>query len=88
MEVMSGMLRGLGASTTSMLVSLIGACALRVVWVYTVFASVRTPGSLYVSFPISWFITALGLYICYSVILHRIQKKIEHPMPPLHHKGA
>ncbi len=88
MEVMSGMLRGLGASTTSMLVSLIGACAMRVVWVYTVFASMRTPGSLYISFPISWLATTIGLYICYVIILHRIKKRMENPTPPLHHKGA
>ncbi len=88
MEVMSGMLRGLGASTTSMLVSLIGACAMRVVWVYTVFASAGTPASLYISFPISWLATTVGLYICYAVIMHRIQKRMENPLPPAHHKGA
>ena len=88
MEVMSGMLRGLGASTTSMLVSLIGACAMRVVWVYTIFAEFRTPESLYISYPISWLATAIVLYICYVIILRKIQKRMENPMPPLHHKGA
>ena len=88
MEVMSGMLRGLGASTTSMIVSLIGACAMRVVWVYTIFNSFRTPGSLYISYPISWLATTIVLYICYAVILKRIKQRLENPEPPLHHKGA
>jgi len=88
MEVMSGMLRGLGASTTSMVVSLIGACAMRVVWVYAIFNNVRTPGSLYISYPISWLATTAVLYICYAVILKRISDRIKNPTPPLHHKGA
>jgi Na+-driven multidrug efflux pump len=85
---MSGMLRGLGASTTSMVVSLIGACAMRVVWVYTIFAEFRTPGSLYISYPISWLATAIVLYICYAVILKRIEKGFANIAPPAHHKGA
>ena len=88
MEVMSGMLRGIGASTTSMLVSLIGACIMRVVWVFTVFQSLRTPESLYVSFPISWIATTLGLYICYVFIMRRIKKRLESSEPPAHHVGA
>ena len=88
MEVMSGMLRGLGASLTSMFVSLIGACGLRVVWIYTVFAWNRTPGTLYLSFPLSWFATALGLYICYAIILRRIERGFANIAPPEHHKGA
>ena len=88
MEVMSGMLRGLGASTTSMIVSLIGACAMRVVWVYAIFNNVRTPGSLYVSYPISWLATTIVLYICYAIIMKRITQRLEAPTPPPHHKGA
>lgn len=53
MEVMSGTLRGLGASMTSMIVSLIGACVFRVVWIATVFRLVGTLESIYISFPIS-----------------------------------
>ena len=84
MEVMSGMLRGLGASMTSMLVSLVGACGLRVVWIYTIFSWNRTPGTLYLSFPLSWFATTLGLYICYAIILRRIECKIKTPPLPPH----
>ncbi len=88
MEVMSGMLRGLGASMTSMLVSLVGACGLRVAWIYTIFAWNRTPGVLYLSFPLSWLATTLGLYICYVIILRRIEKGFANIAPPAHHKGA
>lgn len=77
MEVMSGTLRGLGASMTSMIVSLIGACVFRVVWIATVFRLVGTLESIYISFPISWFLTTLAAYICYRVISGRIERRME-----------
>lgn len=77
MEVMSGTLRGLGASMTSMIVSLIGACVFRVVWIATVFRLVGTLESIYISFPISWFLTTLAAYICYHVIFGRIERRME-----------
>lgn len=77
MEVMSGTLRGLGASMTSMIVSLIGACVFRVVWIATVFRLVGTLESIYISFPISWFLTTLAAYICYRVIFGLIERRME-----------
>lgn len=59
MEVSSGVLRGLGRSTTSMLITMIGTCALRVVWIFTVFESFLTIESIYISYPVSWIITGL-----------------------------
>lgn len=57
MDTMVGSLRGLGSSVIPMVVSLVGACGLRLVWVYTVFPLEPTPGNLYVSYPITWAIT-------------------------------
>ena len=54
MEVGSGILRGLGKSLTSTIISLAGTCVFRVAWVYTVFASVGTLLSVFLSYPISW----------------------------------
>lgn len=57
MDTMVGSLRGLGSSVIPMVVSLVGACGLRLVWVYTVFPLDPTPGNLYISYPITWAIT-------------------------------
>ncbi len=57
MDTMVGSLRGLGYSIVPMIVSLIGACGFRIVWVFTIFQMDRTPDNLYVSYPISWIIT-------------------------------
>ena len=57
MDTMVGSLRGLGYSIGPMIVSLIGACGLRVAWIFTIFQMYRTPENLYISYPISWIVT-------------------------------
>ena len=59
MDLMSGALRGFGRSVTPMVVTLVGACGLRVVWVYTVFRSSPTLETLYAAFPLSWICVSL-----------------------------
>jgi len=63
MEVGSGIVRGLGKSITSTVVSLIGSCLLRVIWIYTVFQWFPTIETLYLSYPVSWGLTALFQFI-------------------------
>ena len=74
MEVASGILRGLGKSFTSMLISLIGACLLRVVWIATAFAAVPTLEMIFVSYPITWIVTTLTAFIVIQVLLRKILK--------------
>ena len=57
MEVMAGGLRGLGYSIIPMVVSLLGACAFRIVWISTVFQEYRSLETIYISYPISWILT-------------------------------
>ena len=74
MEVMSGTLRGLGASLVSAIVSLLGSCALRVIWIYTIFATYREIEILYVSYPATWIITTLAHFTCLMIILRKRTK--------------
>lgn len=53
-----GVMRGLGRSTTSMITSLLGSVALRVAWILLIFPLHPTLPMLYVSFPITWIVTA------------------------------
>ena len=71
MEVLSGMLRGMGESVMPMAVSLVGSCILRIVWLYTVFASHRTLSVLYLSYPVSWIVTASVHFLCYLRVKKR-----------------
>lgn len=78
MDVMVGSLRGLGYSIMPMLVSLTGACLFRVIWIFTIFQMEQTLISLYISYPISWLLTAGTHMICYLVVRKKtFVKKME-----------
>lgn len=75
MEVGSGVLRGIGRSMTSTVISLLGICVLRVAWLATVFYAYGTLGSIYLSYPVSWIVTSTFLIIFCLVIIRRMDKK-------------
>ena len=58
MDTMVGALRGLGYSVIPMVVSMVGACGLRLLWVATIFQAQPSPAVLYASYPVSWTVTA------------------------------
>ena len=68
MNVLSGSLRGMGASTVPMIVTILGGCGLRILWVATVFRRWHDLGTLYMIFPVSWIATVLVLAVCFFVI--------------------
>ncbi len=72
MDVMVGSIRGLGYAVMPMIVSLLGACVFRVVWICTVFQWDRTLHTLYLSYPVSWTLTALVHVICYIIVRKRL----------------
>ena len=75
MDTLASSLRGLGYSVLPMVVSLIGSCLLRLVWIATIFQLNRTPFMLYISYPISWILTASVHLICLLVVRRKLQKK-------------
>jgi len=77
MDVMVGSIRGLGYAVMPMIVSLMGACAFRVVWIFTVFRMFHTQFSLYISYPISWTITFAAHLICFLAVRKKVFAKME-----------
>ncbi len=71
MDVMVGQLRGTGYSVMPMIVSLAGVCVLRIVWILTVFAANPTQEILYISYPLSWFVTFAAHMACYMLIARK-----------------
>ena len=71
MEMFVGMLRGVGKSVMPMIVSLLGACVLRVVWIYSLFGRWPELWVVYASYPVSWLLTALTHFICFLVVYRR-----------------
>ena len=59
LDVSTGALRGYGQSLAPMIISVLGICGIRVAWVCTLFQipAFHTPQWLYISYPVSWFVT-------------------------------
>ena len=74
MDVLVGQMRGMGYSVIPMIVSLTGACGFRVLWIYTIFAANPTLRTLYISYPVSWVITAGCHLLCYLLIQRKYPK--------------
>ena len=68
MDVMTGALRGIGYSLLPMIVSILGACAFRLFWVFTVFAAYPTLPCLMLSYPVSWLLTFSVLLVIFLVL--------------------
>ena len=62
MDVCSYTMSGFGKSVAPTVISLMGACVLRIVWIYTVFYPFYPDNIavLYLSYPITWFVTAIA----------------------------
>lgn len=75
MDTVVGSLRGMGSSFVPMITSLLGACAFRVIWIFTVFAANRSLETLYISYPISWVLTLTAHLICYHFIRKKYPKR-------------
>jgi len=71
MDMMVGCIRGMGYSVMPTVVSLLGACGIRVLWVATVFAAFPTIGVLYAVFPVSWILTVAGHFSCFMFVYPR-----------------
>lgn len=77
MESFVGVLRGMGYSIFPMIVSLLGACGLRIIWLATVFRLERFHQieTIYIIYPISWIITALAHMLTVIIVRKRILKR-------------
>ncbi|MBE6581144.1 MAG: MATE family efflux transporter [Ruminococcaceae bacterium] len=81
METGCGILRGLGRSISSTVISLLGACVFRIIWLSTIFRAIPTLDIIYLSYPISWFLTALAQFLCAVVALRHL---IRTRLPEIH----
>lgn len=71
MDVFCGIMRGMGAAVVPMLVSILGACAFRIFWIYAILPLHSTLGMLYISYPVSWILTGSVHLICCFALLRR-----------------
>ncbi len=83
MDVMVGILRGIGYSVMPMIVSIVGVCGFRIIWILLVFyqntdfSKFTDLNLLYVSYPISWTITFLVHLVTYFVVSRKVFNNME-----------
>ena len=77
MDVIVGSIRGIGYSVLPMIVTLLGACAFRMVWIATIFRvpQYHTPEVIYWSYPVSWGLTFLAHLVCYFIVTRRLYRR-------------
>ena len=75
MDVSGCQIRGMGKSLEPMIITLLGACGIRILWLYTGFPLKKELWNLYLSYPISWGLTFAALFICFLVFEKRFKKE-------------
>ncbi|MBQ8893822.1 MAG: MATE family efflux transporter [Clostridia bacterium] len=77
LEVATGAVRGMGISLSPMIVTVLGVCGLRILWLFTLFAKHHSLEWLFVSYPISWAVTFLAISGIFFSVLHFRKKQFK-----------
>ena len=75
MEVLCGTMRAMGKSITSMVISLCGACGVRVIWILTIFKAYPSLECVFLSYPVSWALTILSYVVLLVLYVTRLQRQ-------------
>lgn len=81
-EIMTGATRAIGKSISPTVISIIGVCGVRVLWVRTAFVAMHkvfgdglvSYGSVLVCFPISWIVTLVATAIVFFTAFKKLRK--------------
>ena len=76
MDAMSYILRGLGRSTLAMVVTLVGTCLFRIIWINTVFVFFYDLNVLYLVYPASYLLSITMFTVAYVPIMKSVKKQI------------
>ncbi len=76
MDVLGNAVRGTGHSSLPMVVTLVGACGVRLLWLASVFRipEFHTCTVIFLSYPISWAVTLAAHAVCLAVSLGKLDR--------------
>ncbi len=63
-----------------MILSVVGVCGGRVLWIYTVFAAEHNLTMLYLSYPVSWLLAIIMHLITYFVVFKKVRGELSRPV--------
>ena len=75
MDVAACQIRGIGKSFEPMICSLIGACGIRIFWIYFVLPLNKTLTNLYWAYPVSWAVTFFVLFVMYFILIGKMKRQ-------------
>ena len=76
MQVFVSYMRGLSHGLLPVVVSVLGICVFRIIWIFVVFPLSPTMLMVYVSYPISWIITSVAHFICYLIVRKKTYERM------------
>ena len=76
MDLIPGIMRGLGHAFVPMVLSMIGTVGVRIVWIMVVFPHHRSLWELFLCYPISWTATILLQAVCFYEVRKRVWKQM------------
>ena len=58
-----------------MLISVGGICGVRLIWIYTVFAAIRNPLTIFFAYPVSWGLTFVAQFALYQATRKKLERE-------------
>lgn len=76
-DVTASQIRGMGKSVEPMIISLVGVCGVRLMWIFAILPEGHSLIDLYWAYPISWIAAFVALFVLYLVLKVRLMKKVK-----------
>ena len=74
-QVLSGILKGMGRATESMVINAFCVCLLRVIWMFFIFPINPVLEMIYYSYPVTWGASSVAMIIAYFIVRKKVFKK-------------
>ena len=74
-EISAGAMRGLGHSLLPAIITVVGSCVLRLIWISTVCKVFHEFWVLIIIYPISWIVTGIIMVIAYHIIKRKVVRE-------------
>lgn len=71
-EISGGAMRGFGHSLTPALITVVGSCVLRLIWINTVCRAVHEFWVVMIIYPISWVLTGTAMITAYLLLRRKL----------------
>jgi Na+-driven multidrug efflux pump len=75
MDNVSSALRGFGYAVAPTVISVLGVCVFRIIWLKTVFIKIREYWTILFVYPVSWVIVGVGVIALTVRVIRKLEKR-------------